>query len=122
MPRNPLQYILNQYVNATVSIERNTQTKDASGGNVNSWATLSGASAVKACKWPKRHGGAEAPFGGRDEVSEWSWVVGADYSIRAGDRINESSVYYDIIQVQPFSHQNLWGDAMFELKTILVRN
>ena len=121
MARSPLKFIVKQYA-TTVTIERNTQTKDAAGGNVNAWATLSGASAVQACKWPKKHGGAEAPFGSRDEVSEWEWALAEDYSARAGDRINESGTYYDIIQVQPMSHAQLTVDEFFLFKTILVRS
>lgn len=93
--------VLTGMLNRTITIERNAPTKDASGGIVDVWAAISGASNIKAARWgqPKRGAATEDGMGRRDGEQKTMWVIEDDIDVRVGDRVNESSVYYDIQDV-----------------------
>lgn len=112
----PFSFLLDK----TVTVQRNTPTKDAAGGQVDSWANLSGAVNVKASnRFEWRTEAADATLHRRDGLSEYLWAFESDLGVRVNDRIVYAGKYYAVIG-NPDSRSNEGlAEGPYIVKTVL---
>jgi hypothetical protein len=115
----PLDYGLNK----RITVERNTPTKNSTGGDVPSWAAISAATTnIKARDIQKRHWDKTQEFGGRaDWSAEVEWVTNVDCGAKPGDRVNHGGVYYEIVGQFDFGHDAISSDTVYVMKTLRLR-
>lgn len=81
----------------TVSVQRSTPTKDANGGDVPSWANISGAVNVPcSIQGFKKKNETGTEFARPDGHAEYDVFFASDLGLRDGDRIVHGSTYYHI--------------------------
>ncbi|HYF35311.1 MAG TPA: hypothetical protein VD994_08495 [Prosthecobacter sp.] len=109
----------------TITVERNTPSKDAMGGRTDSFAAIAAATNIAAKGYKggaagKSHQHIDVLFGRPDWKGDFVWVTDTDCTARPGDRVNHGGVYYAIHAT--FDYQNPYsGRLIYAMDCTLVR-
>lgn len=83
-------------------MQRNTPTKDASGGQVDSWAALF--TAIRCKVWNTGNIGIDTAFMQREFKGKFLIAFESNLALKPKDRILVSGKYYEVHQDADFSH------------------
>jgi hypothetical protein len=106
--------------NQTITIERNTPSKDAMGGRTDSFASLSGSIKALGYKHSEKPQHIAESFSRPDWKGDFVWQTLTDCGARPGDRVNHGSVYYTIHAAFPYSNP-FSGRSVYVMDCSLIR-
>lgn len=100
------------FLTERITIERNTPTKDASGGQADSWSAI--ATSIRAKGWNRTpQADINTDFMQREFKGNYVFAIDAALDIKPKDRIKQGSIYFEVHQVANFSHSAISSQTVY---------
>ena len=108
--------MLKFFCDKTATLQRPTYTKDAIGGAVQTWATVS---TWQCALWPKKRHGIDQAHRRDDWVGEFLAAGHIDPAAEPGDRLLIDSKYYFVVSSSTFGNSNVSAHTVYQLDLVL---